>query len=131
MIDIAFSPDPSKSRKQNYDDYLLSPQWQVKRKGALDRAGGKCQMCAATKRQLHVHHNNYHRLFDELPTDLIVLCCDCHRLFHGRVPAEKPREIQKVQKRSAKKASAMLLMEPRPPFIVPPSDGDINRRGKS
>jgi 5-methylcytosine-specific restriction endonuclease McrA len=52
---------------------------------ALVRAGYKCQVCSSIE-SLHVHHNTYDNLGDELPTDLIVLCDICHGQFHDRLP---------------------------------------------
>jgi hypothetical protein len=34
---------------------------------------------------LEVHHNTYERYGDESTFDLIVLCEQCHELFHGIV----------------------------------------------
>lgn len=62
--------------------YLATPQWQVKRKGALERANYKCQLCC-NKNKLHVHHNTYDRLGNEAISDLIVLCEKCHSHHHG------------------------------------------------
>jgi len=68
--------------KAAYAEYLQTYHWQAIRLKALKRAGHKCQVCAATNR-LEVHHNDYARLGGELMTDLVVLCADCHKLFHG------------------------------------------------
>jgi hypothetical protein len=70
----------------DYQTYLRSPEWQKQRLAALKRAGNRCQMDALHLGQLHVHHNTYDRLGREKPEDLIVLCENCHVLFHGKVP---------------------------------------------
>lgn len=67
-----------------YEEYILSAAWAAKRLGALERAGCKCQLCRSDKR-LHVHHNTYERIGDELPEDLIVLCKRCHKFYHQRI----------------------------------------------
>lgn len=64
-----------------YAAYLQSAEWQEKRHAALDRADHRCQLCNRSTR-LHVHHRTYERRGHELPGDLIVLCADCHKLFH-------------------------------------------------
>lgn len=69
----------------NYADYLLTSHWKVTRQEALNNAGNRCQMCASNIR-LEVHHNNYTNLWKESTADLIVLCHDCHELFHGVQP---------------------------------------------
>lgn len=68
--------------KSAYADYLKTEHWQTTRDKALKRAGHKCQLCSATS-NLHVHHNTYERLGGELPTDLVVLCNECHKTHHG------------------------------------------------
>lgn len=62
--------------------YLKTNAWQTKRKGALERANYKCQLCSS-KERLHVHHNTYDRLGNESDSDLIVLCEKCHSHYHG------------------------------------------------
>lgn len=70
-------------RTMPYRQYLLTPEWQERRKAALSRAGYKCQVCNRS-RQLHVHHRTYERRGVELARDLIVLCDECHALYHGK-----------------------------------------------
>jgi 5-methylcytosine-specific restriction endonuclease McrA len=67
-----------------YRAYLQSPEWQAKRKDALARAGHRCQISAAHHGPFDVHHNSYDRLGAEEPEDLVVLCRECHKLFHGK-----------------------------------------------
>jgi 5-methylcytosine-specific restriction endonuclease McrA len=69
------------SSKMAYENYLQSDGWKERRDRALRRAGFSCQVCSK-KGQLHVHHRTYARRGDEADTDLIVLCADCHQLFH-------------------------------------------------
>lgn len=65
----------------NYEEYIRSPAWQIKREGALVRAGRKCQLCCSRK-HLEVHHNNYANLGNEKDEDLFVMCELCHDVFH-------------------------------------------------
>ena len=44
--------------------------------------GVRCQVCNTDKSILDTHHRTYERLGRELDGDLIVLCRDCHRIFH-------------------------------------------------
>lgn len=67
----------------SYREYLAGPHWQATRKDAIARAGQSCQLCCAPSK-LHVHHRTYVRLGHELPSDLIVLCADCHEAFHDK-----------------------------------------------
>jgi 5-methylcytosine-specific restriction endonuclease McrA len=78
-------------RTMPYRDYLLTPEWAERRKAALKRARYACQVCNR-QRPLHVHHRTYERRGDELSADLIVLCDECHALYHGKgLLAEEPR----------------------------------------
>lgn len=74
-----------------YQEYLKSPEWAATRRWALERAEHRCQVCNSDG-PLDVHHRTYERLGHEWPSDLTVLCRDCHGLYHGRLP-DKPRRI--------------------------------------
>lgn len=66
----------------NYQDYLKSEEWQIKRGIALDRADNRCQLCNSSK-NLQVHHRDYGRRgTNEELRDLVVLCNSCHKKFH-------------------------------------------------
>lgn len=68
----------------NYHDYIKSPEWKYKAQQIREEYGNRCQLCHASgyTRQLHVHHNTYERLGNELKDDLILLCAKCHELYH-------------------------------------------------
>lgn len=68
-------------RTMPYREYLQTPEWQTIRKGALYRAKYRCQTCASPGK-MHVHHRTYVNRGDERSSDLIVLCADCHEIFH-------------------------------------------------
>lgn len=68
-------------RAMAYADYLRTPEWQKTRESALQRARLACQVCSS-KHRLQVHHRTYDRFGSEQPRDLIVLCDECHDLFH-------------------------------------------------
>lgn len=70
-------------RTMPYRDYLQTPEWAATRSVALRRARYRCQACAEGG-NLHVHHRTYVRRGAEYASDLIVLCADCHRVFHER-----------------------------------------------
>ena len=67
----------------NYYSYLKSYDWQIKRERALKAAGYRCQVCNSEV-NLEVHHRTYDNLGDEQPSDLTVLCHECHTLFSER-----------------------------------------------
>ena len=66
-----------------YRAYLRTEERQARRLAALKRAGHRRQVCNRS-RTLHVHHRTYERCGVELARDLIVLCDQCHALYHGK-----------------------------------------------
>lgn len=53
----------------------------------LDRAIGRCELCARTAH--HVHHVTYPKArHGEHPDNLLAVCADCHSLLHGVRPVE-------------------------------------------
>lgn len=64
-----------------YGDFLLTPEWRSMRLRAIRSADFACQVCNGSG-ALDVHHRTYERRGRELPGDLVVLCWECHRLFH-------------------------------------------------
>jgi 5-methylcytosine-specific restriction endonuclease McrA len=64
-----------------YEDYLKTPEWNKIRLRALKRVKYRCQVCNK-KDVLNVHHRTYERRGHEKIVDLVVLCKDCHKLFH-------------------------------------------------
>ena len=69
--------------REGYAEYRKTNHWKAKRKQALYHWNHKCADCHS-KLRLHVHHLNYYRLYGERMTDLVVLCCQCHKLRHPR-----------------------------------------------
>lgn len=65
-----------------YKQYLQSPEWQQRRKDQLRRANYRCQVCNYSDTVLDVHHRTYERRGNENQRDLIVLCRNCHSIFH-------------------------------------------------
>lgn len=67
-----------------YDDYIRSAKWRKRAQVAKVAAGHRCQICYTPESEavLHTHHRTYRNLGNEKPEDLIVLCEDCHFLFH-------------------------------------------------
>lgn len=75
-------------RTMPYEEYLLTPEWQEKRKQVLDHAKHRCQICNSSE-SLNVHHRTYERRGNEDLADLTVLCKNCHSQFHDRVSAQE------------------------------------------
>jgi 5-methylcytosine-specific restriction endonuclease McrA len=63
-----------------YQAYIQSSEW--KERSRLERIKNPaCSLCNK-KGILVVHHRTYERLGNEANGDLIVLCKECHELFH-------------------------------------------------
>ena len=74
-------------RRQAYNDYLKSDDWQHVRKIKLQFADHLCEQCrrpASPGNPLDLHHLTYERFGHENLTDLRVLCRQCHQTVHGR-----------------------------------------------
>jgi hypothetical protein len=70
-----------------YVEYLRTPHWQEVREAALKTADYRCQVCYSPEK-VQVHHRTYDRRGRELPSDVTVLCADCHGRFHDKLPKE-------------------------------------------
>lgn len=71
-------------RSLPYADYLCTPEWRETRARAIAAARNRCRVCNAPG-MLDVHHRTYERLGCELADDLLVLCRECHGLFHRKL----------------------------------------------
>lgn len=65
-----------------YSEYLQSPLWKRKREHVLRRDRNLCQRCLE-KEATEVHHLTYEHWGNELTSELISLCHDCHESFSG------------------------------------------------
>lgn len=70
--------------KQEYLDYLKSDDWKAKAEARRKIDKGICQLCRQASDMLEVHHLSYFHIKNEnIYTDLIALCPDCHRKIHA------------------------------------------------
>lgn len=89
--------------KINYNLYIKSPEWQIKREEAFATYGRRCNTCNGIH-NLHVHHLTYERLGNELVSDLQVLCEECHYKLHEQhQPRFKKRKRIKMREMRVKK----------------------------
>lgn len=72
----------------DYYEYINSAEWKERSREARERAGNRCQLCNTPESQmpLNTHHRTYEHLGYESPSDLIVLCRNCHAKFHDKLP---------------------------------------------
>lgn len=71
--------------KDDYQKYLDSDEWKIKKGFILDRDEYRCRICNVSNVvELHVHHRSYQNLGKpEEVQDLITLCSDCHEIAHN------------------------------------------------
>ena len=82
------------NRKAAYRWYLGHEFWREKCEYVFKRANGKCEKCGK-RPPTEVHHLTYIRVFQELPSDLLAVCRQCHAEIHWRQPAND-NQIQLV-----------------------------------
>lgn len=70
---------------KEYNKYLESTNWKEKRKSILERDGN---LCICGEQAIYVHHKTYENLGQELDSDLVALCKNCHDGYHGRLSAK-------------------------------------------
>jgi len=69
--------------KYEYIEYLKSDEWKEKRRYLMEVSDWTCSKCGAKATQLH--HVSYENIGnEELDTDVIPLCKDCHDEIHGK-----------------------------------------------
>lgn len=84
------------TRKQRYHQYLASDHWTNLKVEKFALNGHRLCECCSSPTQPSVHHINYRNLIDCTVNDLVVLCRQCHEVFHtackfyGDPPAGKP-----------------------------------------
>lgn len=70
---------PCKTKRQmEYERYLQSQRWCTLARAVRMRAKGKCEICLRADGE-QCAHLTYDRIFNELMTDLLWLCKNCHR----------------------------------------------------
>ena len=65
-----------------YVEYLMSDDWQDRRKELMEEVGWVCAECGDKATQLH--HVCYDNLGEEeVDVDVVALCTACHKEIHG------------------------------------------------
>jgi len=88
----------------NYREYIVSEEWYNLKIDLLVLRGCKCEKCGIEKapNKLHLHHLSYDRLFNELGSDLQLLCAKCHMKIHN-INQPKKKKNKKVKKTNKSK----------------------------
>jgi len=64
--------------RERYNRRIRSTQWKNLKRDLIRLRGNQCERCAGVT-ALELHHKTYERLGFEQPSDLELLCYDCHR----------------------------------------------------
>lgn len=67
-----------------YKLYINSPEWKKFSKKIKNDRGNKCEVCGISGVILHAHHKTYERFKNELETDILVVCVNCHNKIHNK-----------------------------------------------
>lgn len=68
--------------KEEYSKYLKSEHWLETRQKRIDLDDNRCYICGKRK-YLNVHHIRYNNLgHEDVNSDLITLCKQCHSMLH-------------------------------------------------
>lgn len=99
-----------------YQLYLLSPEWKQRRIGCYKRAGKHCEGCRRGNR-LSTHHLTYERIFNEPLTDLMMLCERCHKFIEQQAKLGKigkTGDPDSLRRQTLVLIHAMLVEHPVP-----------------
>ncbi len=84
-----------RNEREKYHAYLCSEEWGKLRAAILQRSGGTCEKCQL-RPMVHVHHQTYIRKYNELPSDLLAVCDECHNRIHGHLDAARETVVAYV-----------------------------------
>jgi hypothetical protein len=93
-----------------YTEYLLTPEWEEKRRQILERDEHRCRVCNSTE-QLNVHHRTYERRGNELMSDLTLLCRSCHEIYHKPQKKDSQTLSDTVNMYISQNVESLLLEE--------------------
>jgi len=63
--------------RARYEAHLSSLKWYALKCRLIEERGAQCERCGRNL-PLALHHKTYERLGDELPSDVELLCHECH-----------------------------------------------------
>jgi len=62
-----------------YAQRICSAEWKSFRCNIIDQRGNRCERCGKESGSLALHHVHYRSLGSEQPSDVELLCPECHR----------------------------------------------------
>lgn len=72
----------TKFKYGDYEKYIGSAEWAERKSLYYETHHRECRSCGADKKELHLHHRTYARIYQENDSDLMPLCVDCHAALH-------------------------------------------------
>lgn len=78
----------------DYQEYLASREWRMKRKEVIELQQGICERCASRPIE-NVHHLTYERIGQEFVSDLMGVCRPCHEYLAAEREDDPALEIIK------------------------------------
>lgn len=76
--------EESNERKKQYNKYIQSEDWKMKREELFEDRGKQCEKCGSIN-HLQVHHLTYENFGNESLEDLQILCRGCHLELHDLI----------------------------------------------
>ena len=72
--------------KEEYAVYRATSEWFKRRTRCLEDHEYRCQVCGCTswRRIVDVHHLHYRNVGNEMPEDVLPLCCIHHEMIHNQ-----------------------------------------------
>ncbi len=103
MYKLDFELVPDSCWYSNLRSILKPAMWDVVRKDAYARAGGKCMICGAKVSRLEAHERWAYdeKTCTQVLTDVVAVCHSCHMVIHiGRTQlmGDENRAIKHFQK---------------------------------
>lgn len=84
------------SQVLEYQTYLASREWALKKRAVRERSGGICERCHLAPHQ-QTHHLTYERIGQEELEDLQGLCNACHEFVSGKSDVDPADELQTLR----------------------------------
>lgn len=84
----SFELKRNESAFEEYNRYLNSDKWKLKREKVFERDKNLCQACL-TNKATQVHHLTYQNIYDEPLFELISVCARCHDKIESQKPHKK------------------------------------------
>lgn len=102
--------------KEQYQELLLDPLWDLKRKYILKRDRYTCRNCGCKGVKLHVHHTYYEgekKPWQYPNESMLSLCESCHEAEHRNKPIEdfirKSTPVKKSKRKTEKKKEQKVV----------------------